>query len=91
MNKLVVAILQSRDANAAIDALISLGVRATRIESYGGYLKRKNATIVMGIEQGQLDLVVQTLSEFSEPREEDGVKIGAGAVFVLEASQITPI
>ena len=35
--------------------------------------------------------IVPTLSEFSEQREEDGVKIGAGAVFVLEASQITPI
>lgn len=91
MQKLVIAIIQGKDADAAIDALISLGIRATRVESYGGYLKRGNTTLVLGIEQEQLDLVVQTLSEYTESREERGVKIGGGTVFVVDAAQITPI
>ena len=91
MNKLVVAILQSRDADGAIDALVALGIRATGINSYGGYLKRNNATGVIGIDQDQLHLVLQPLNEYPETREEEGVEIGGGTVFVLDAARITRI
>jgi uncharacterized protein YaaQ len=56
--KLVVAIVHSEDAGALVAALLDKEFRATRLQSSGGFLKQSNATIILGVEDDDVDEVV---------------------------------
>ena len=56
--KLVVAIVHSEDAGALVDALLEKEFRATRLASSGGFLKQSNATIMLGVEEREVDEVL---------------------------------
>jgi uncharacterized protein YaaQ len=53
--KLIVAIVHLDDAGKLVDALTEKGHRATRINTAGGFLKERNATILVGLEEEQLE------------------------------------
>ncbi|MDA8203150.1 MAG: cyclic-di-AMP receptor [Chloroflexi bacterium] len=61
--KLVVAIVHSEDAGALVDALLEREFRATRLHSSGGFLKQTNATVIVGVEEEQVDEVIQVVAE----------------------------
>ena len=61
--KLVVAIVHNEDAGALVDALLEREHRATRLHSSGGFLKQSNATIVVGVEDGKVDEVLDIVRE----------------------------
>jgi uncharacterized protein YaaQ len=48
-NVLMVAVVQSQDAEGAEGALADLGLMVTRLPSMGGFLGRRNATLFVGI------------------------------------------
>jgi uncharacterized protein YaaQ len=56
--KLIVAIVQSDDAGPLVEALLEGDHRATRLQSSGGFLKQSNATVVVGVEDDQVDAVL---------------------------------
>ena len=56
--KLVVAIVHSEDAGALVNALLDKEFRATRLHSSGGFLKQSNATIILGVEDADVDEVM---------------------------------
>ena len=56
--KLVVAIVHNEDAGALVDGLLEREYRATRLHSSGGFLKQSNATIILGVEDAQVDEVL---------------------------------
>ncbi len=56
--KLVVAIVHNEDAGALVDALLEREYRATRLHSSGGFLKQSNATVIVGVEEPQVDEVL---------------------------------
>ena len=60
--KLVTAIVHSEDAATLVDALLEREFRATRVNSSGGFLKQGNATILVGVEDGQVDDVLAVIS-----------------------------
>jgi uncharacterized protein YaaQ len=81
--KLIVAIVQDRDAGKAIDALVQRGHGATRINTVGGFLRRGNATILSGVEDGEVDEVLLILREScGRPSTPDESRM-AGVAFVL--------
>ena len=53
--KLIVAIVRNEDAGALVDSLLEHEYRATRLHSSGGFLKQSNATIVLGVEDEQVE------------------------------------
>ncbi len=61
--KLVVAIVHNEDAGALVDALLEKDHRATRLHSSGGFLKQSNATIIVGVEDDQVDAVLDVVRE----------------------------
>jgi uncharacterized protein YaaQ len=61
--KLVVAIIHNEDASALVDGLLEKEFRATRLHSSGGFLKQSNATIVLGVEDDQVDDVMAIVAE----------------------------
>ena len=58
--KLVVAIVHNEDAGALVDALLAREYRATRLHSSGGFLKQSNATVMVGVEEDQVDDVMSS-------------------------------
>jgi uncharacterized protein YaaQ len=56
--KLVVAIVHNEDAGILVTALLDKEFRATRLQSSGGFLKQSNATIILGVEDADVDEVM---------------------------------
>ena len=61
--KLVVAIVHNEDAGVLVDALLEREYRATRLHSSGGFLKQSNATVIVGVEDAQVDEVITIVRE----------------------------
>jgi uncharacterized protein YaaQ len=61
--KLVVAIVHNEDAGALVDALSEKEFRATRVSSSGGFLKRTNATVFLGVEEDDVEEVISIVRE----------------------------
>jgi len=61
INRLVVAIVNPDDAGPLSDRLISEGFRLTRLDSAGGFLRRGNATLLLGIPSARLEALLSTI------------------------------
>lgn len=61
--KLVVAIVHNEDAGALVDALLDKEFRATRLHSSGGFLKQSNATILLGVEEAEVEEVISIVRD----------------------------
>lgn len=68
--KLVLAIVQEKDAGRLIDALTEEGVNATMLASTGGFLREGNSTILIGVEDMQVEAVLRTIERSCHRREQ---------------------
>ncbi|AEJ38389.1 hypothetical protein TPY_0174 [Sulfobacillus acidophilus TPY] len=68
--KLVVAILQDKDAQHAISELNRRGFRATKLASTGGFLREGNTTILIGVDEKEVEHVLSVLRRTSSLRKE---------------------
>ena len=66
--KLVIAIVHSEDAGALVDALTDKEYRVTRLQSSGGFLKQGNASVVVGVEEAQVEDVLAIIRETCHAR-----------------------
>jgi uncharacterized protein YaaQ len=66
--KLVVAIVHNEDAGVLVDALLEREYRATRLHSSGGFLKQSNATVMLGVEEEQVEDVLAIVRESCHSR-----------------------
>jgi uncharacterized protein YaaQ len=69
MPKLLIAIVHRDDADAVDDALRNEGRRFTRIPTVGGFLGEPNATILLAVDDGQVEDVIADLDRACSPRE----------------------
>ncbi len=56
--KLVVAVVHNEDVKALVNALVEREYRATRLHSSGGFLRQSNATVILGVEDAQVEEVI---------------------------------
>jgi len=68
--KLVLAIVQEKDAGRLIDALTETEVQATMLASTGGFLREGNATILTGVEDHQVEGVLVVIKRICQRREQ---------------------
>ena len=61
--KLLLSILDDRSASRVADALVAKRYGVTRINTVGGFLKRGNATLLVGVEDTQVDEAIQVMRE----------------------------
>jgi len=78
--KLVVAIVQDKDAGRVIDELVSHGYGATRINTAGAFWKRSNATILTGVSDKDTSQVIELYQKVCKAPEGHPT---AGILFVL--------
>ncbi len=86
--KLVVAILKDSDALAVTDVLVEAHFRVTRIASTGGFLRRGNVTLLLGVEAGAVEQVFRLIEENCQPPEAGQHK---ATLFVLPAEDFVQL
>ena len=59
--KMVMAIVPREDDAAVLQDLVSLGYRATKIASTGGFLRRGNSVVMVGVDASLVDGVVEAI------------------------------
>lgn len=67
--KLIVAIVQDQDAPSLVDDLTEQEYRVTKLASTGGFLKSGNTTLLIGVDDAQVDGVINVIEENCKTRE----------------------
>ena len=83
--RLVIAILRDIDGDEVLKALLDANFRVTQIASTGGFLRRGNSTLLIGVEKERVETAVQLVREHSAPAIDPGLK--RATVFVLKVDQ----
>lgn len=97
------AIVQFRDSESATSALERQGFSVTRLPSIGGFLGHTNVTLLIGLQKGKEEVLVQTLQESCQERVEylaspvEGsplriatpvtVSVGSATIFTFDVEQ----
>ncbi|HEY0069170.1 MAG TPA: cyclic-di-AMP receptor [Chloroflexia bacterium] len=87
--KLVLAVVSNQAAEGITDGLLAAGFRATRLASTGGFRREGNTTIMMGVEDEDVQPVLAILRAGVQIKkapvqlDSSGQPMGRGAVFVL--------
>ncbi|HEY3314142.1 MAG TPA: cyclic-di-AMP receptor [Bacillota bacterium] len=68
--KLVVAVVQDKDAARLLESLVEKGFRATKLASTGGFLKEGNTTLLLGVDDPQIDEVAGIIKRVCQSREQ---------------------
>ena len=61
--KLLVAIVHTEDAGPLVNGLLERDFRATRLHSSGGFLKQSNATVILGVEDDQVEWALAVIRD----------------------------
>ena len=61
--QLIMVVIQERDLEPVTDALRARGVLTTRVRSNGGFLRRTNHLLLVGIPEGQLESTIKVLRD----------------------------
>ena len=67
-NKLILAILQEEDYDQTVEMLNEKHFFVTKLSSSGGFLKKKNVTIMIGVEEERLPEVSAILEKYAGRR-----------------------
>jgi uncharacterized protein YaaQ len=65
--KMVMAILEDTDSNQVMNSLHQAGIPLTLIDSTGGFLRRGNSTIIAGVPDDRVDIVVNLINQVCSP------------------------
>ncbi len=53
--KLLIFVTEDAHADATVDTLVEQGLRVTRLATTGGFLRRGNTTLLVGLEDNQVE------------------------------------
>ena len=87
--KLIIAIIRDEDSEPVSSALVTAGLRATRIASTGGFLRRGSTTLMIGVEDEKVDEAIQVVREHCAPTVESGMR--RATLFVLKVDRFTQV
>ena len=65
---LMTAVVQEQDVDLARRALEQVGAPSAHLASAGGFLGRRNATLLIGLPDGQEDIVLKALQQSCHQR-----------------------
>jgi len=79
--KLMTIIIQDKDSDRVLEALVGMDFSVTRMASTGGFLRKGNVTLLVGLESSQVDTVISILKNRCTTHEPNRY---AATVFVLD-------
>ena len=59
--RLVITVLRDADGDEVLQALLDAEFRVTRIASTGGFMRRGNSTLLIGVKKERVDTAVQII------------------------------
>lgn len=68
--KLVIAVVQDKDSNRLLNALVEEDFRATKLASTGGFLKAGNTTFLIGVEDRKIQHLLDIIKENCQSRQQ---------------------
>ncbi|MBN1488131.1 MAG: cyclic-di-AMP receptor [Anaerolineae bacterium] len=86
--KLIIAIIKDSDALAVSDALVEEEYGVTRVASTGGFLRHGNVTLLIGVEEHQIEPVFEIIEQNCNEPESGQHK---ATIFVLPAEDFVQI
>lgn len=81
--RLVIAVMDRKDATAVTDRLRGAGFGVTRLASTGGFLQRGNVTLFTGVEDDRVDAALDVVREAVQGRQGEQA---TGVAFVTRVS-----
>jgi len=87
--KLIIAIMRDQDTEPVVQALITAGLRVTRIASTGGFLKRGSSTIMIGLDEAQIDGALQVINNSMSPSDDPATT--RATLFILDVADFNQI
>jgi uncharacterized protein YaaQ len=66
--KMIITVVQGKDAGALTDKLVAKRYGITRINTSGGFLRESNATFLIGVDDDRVDDVVETIRSVCKTR-----------------------
>ena len=91
--KLIIAIIHKEDSKKLTRKLLKENFQLTRLESTGGFLNKKNTTILIGLKKSEVDKALSIIKEVCKARTEyiDTTFLDSDADKLLVASEATKI
>ena len=68
--KLVVTVVHDRDKNRITESLVRNGFKFTQIGSTGGFLREGKLTLLIGVEDSEVDHCMQVIGDSCKTREQ---------------------
>jgi uncharacterized protein YaaQ len=86
--KLVIAIIRVADDPAVVRALVGKGYRVTRIASSGAFARRRNVTLLVGVDEHRVQEAIEVFRQACSPARsgEHGVTL-----FVVDAPEFQQV
>jgi uncharacterized protein YaaQ len=79
--KLILTVMRDEDTEPVSHSLIQSGFRVTRIASTGGFLRRGQSTMIIGVEDEKVQQAIQVIRDHLSPQAEPDMK--RATIFVL--------
>jgi uncharacterized protein YaaQ len=87
--KMIIAIIRDDDNEAVTQALIAADFRVTRIASSGGFLRRGNSTLMIGVNDEKVDSAINVVKANTTLADDPAVR--RGTLFVLDVKDFNQI
>lgn len=85
--KMIIAIVKDNDADTLTQAFTAASLRVTRVASTGGFLRSGVVTMLLGVDDEQVDTAIETVRK-ALPSKEDQKR---ATVFVVPVSHFEQV
>ncbi len=105
--KLIIAIVHSDDAQAVLTEISRSGYSATKLSTSGGFMRAGNTTLMIGVEEEQVDDVIALIGKKAHSHKQvvasaakgEGsvdsmpleVKVGGATIFVVDVDKFVKL
>ena len=86
--KLIIAIVKDSDANELVDGITYAGHRVTKLATTGGFLKSGNTTLIIGVEEENVDQIIKMIDYICKREKQvevEACKVEVGAAKIGRA------
>lgn len=96
--KVIMAIIEEHNEHNLTQQLTEKGFMVTKIATSGGFLKKKNSTLLIGVEEEKVEDVIhvinsecKTKAKIASTMSDAKVAIGGATVFVIDVEKFKKI
>lgn len=90
--KLIISIIQDEYTNKVSKVLLENKIQTTKLSSTGGFLKSGNTTLFMGVEDEEVNKVIELIehtvkSRKMETEDKKSITVGGANLFVMDIDE----